>query len=467
MKITIYGWSTSFVGATFGDRASFKSATFGHGAWFKSATFGNDTQFAGAKFGNGAGFVGGRFGNRAWFGGVTFGDHAQLVAMTFGDLAWFEDTKFGDWASFGPILAAGQLVLDQAVFGLGPELAVSADRLRCRNTYLPEGAVLNVRWAEIRLDGVHFGRPSIVARIDPFLALNEEILDPWVKRSWRTDQPRIVSLRGTDVSNLTLSGVDLRACRFSGAHNLDQLHLEATIDLPDRPARVRAGWAVPPVWHWTRRRTLAEEHRWRRAQGKHSGWYPRACRLLGLAKQERSLQPADIALLYRALRKGREDSKDEPGAADFYYGEMEMRRHDRTAPKAERAVLWLYWLVAGYALRATRALACLFVLIAVAAVLLAAVGFAPAPAPLTATIAGAPPSLNVRLVASPAPSMTAERPFPDRLGAALLVALEGAVFRTSDQALSYEGKVIHTALRFLGPVLLGLGLLSIRGRVKR
>jgi len=63
--------------------------------------------------------------------------------------------------------------------------------------------------------------------------------------------------------------------------------------------------------------------------------------------------------------------------------------------------------------------------------------------------------------------MTAERPFPDRLGAALLVALEGAVFRTSDQALSYEGKVIHTALRFLGPVLLGLGLLSIRGRVKR
>jgi hypothetical protein len=25
--------------------------------------------------------------------------------------------------------------------------------------------------------------------------------------------------------------------------------------------------------------------------------------------------------------QGREDAKDEPGAADFYYGEMEMRRH--------------------------------------------------------------------------------------------------------------------------------------------
>jgi hypothetical protein len=37
--------------------------------------------------------------------------------------------------------------------------------------------------------------------------------------------------------------------------------------------------------------------------------------------------PAQAAAAYRALRKSREDNKDEPGAADFYYGEMEMRRH--------------------------------------------------------------------------------------------------------------------------------------------
>jgi hypothetical protein len=36
--------------------------------------------------------------------------------------------------------------------------------------------------------------------------------------------------------------------------------------------------------------------------------------------------------LYRALRKAREDAKDEPGAANFYYGEMEMRRHARPGP---------------------------------------------------------------------------------------------------------------------------------------
>jgi hypothetical protein len=43
------------------------------------------------------------------------------------------------------------------------------------------------------------------------------------------------------------------------------------------------------------------------------------------------LDPGQIAGLYRALRKGREDLKDEPGAADFYYGEMEMRRRARPA----------------------------------------------------------------------------------------------------------------------------------------
>jgi hypothetical protein len=38
------------------------------------------------------------------------------------------------------------------------------------------------------------------------------------------------------------------------------------------------------------------------------------------------LPPARLAVLYRQLRKAQEDAKNEPGAADFYYGEMEMRR---------------------------------------------------------------------------------------------------------------------------------------------
>jgi hypothetical protein len=48
--------------------------------------------------------------------------------------------------------------------------------------------------------------------------------------------------------------------------------------------------------------------------------------------------PDCIAVLYRDLRKAHEDCKDEPGASDFYYGEMEMRRHD-PPPHQQRSAL--------------------------------------------------------------------------------------------------------------------------------
>ena len=72
--------------------------------------------------------------------------------------------------------------------------------------------------------------------------------------------------------------------------------------------------------------------------------------------------PERLAGLYRQLRKAQEDAKNEPGAADFYYGEMEMRRKATTTPAGERAILWLYWLISGYGLRALRSLAALAIL---------------------------------------------------------------------------------------------------------
>jgi hypothetical protein len=154
-------------------------------------------------------------------------------------------------------------------------------------------------------------------------------------------------------------------------------------------------------------------------------------------------------VLYRALRKGREDSKDEPGAADFYYGEMEMRRQ-RTAPRsgrdesvgahptswAERWILRLYWLVAGYGLRASRALVGLAITIALlGAVSLDLWGFR-----------------------------------PDRsYGRALLFALESSIslFRAPEAKLTAGGEVIQIVLRLAGPLFFGLALLSLRARVKR
>ncbi|SNT58319.1 hypothetical protein SAMN05216252_14828 [Actinacidiphila glaucinigra] len=97
------------------------------------------------------------------------------------------------------------------------------------------------------------------------------------------------------------------------------------------------GWF--PV-RWTRRRTLAEEHHWRAARYGTDGWTPAPAGV-------ETHQPAVLAPLYRQLRKALEDGKNEPGATDFYYGEMEMRRHDLETSRGERMILWLYWRVPG------------------------------------------------------------------------------------------------------------------------
>jgi hypothetical protein len=150
-----------------------------------------------------------------------------------------------------------------------------------------------------------------------------------------------------------------------------------------------------------------------------------------------------VASLYRALRKGREDGKDEPGAADFYYGEMEMRRQpgDRDDGGGERtsfAARWVllgYWLVSGYGLRASRALLALAAVVALLAVPLDLWGFR-----------------------------------PDRAyGRALLFAAESSIslLRAPAATLTASGEVVELVLRIVGPLLFGLAALSLRGRVKR
>jgi hypothetical protein len=195
--------------------------------------------------------------------------------------------------------------------------------------------------------------------------------------------------------------------------------------------------------------------------------------------------------LYRALRKGREDNKDEPGAADFYYGEMEMRRHARheqardewqdrdwydwATARTEHAVLWLYWLISGYGLRASRALAAFIVVLLVAAGLFAFGGgfdlsaTATAGSPTTTTAAS--PTTATGPAASNPPSAPATTPATaDTSFVGALVFSARTVIgltRLPQPDLTRLGDVVQILLRILGPVLLGLAVLSVRGRVKR
>jgi hypothetical protein len=191
-------------------------------------------------------------------------------------------------------------------------------------------------------------------------------------------------LQRANVAGLGLSNVSVADCRFAGAHNLDKLRLEAGV-----------AFAINRRLSWDWRQVIAEERAWRAPRSRH--WTaPRSPSWLD-DQRPRELHAGQIAGLYRALRKGREDTKDEPQAADFYYGEMEMRRRARPPLRSdrdgrssgasrgrfERGVLTAYWLVSGYGLRAWRAVACLAVVTAIFAIAFHLVGFTKPPQPVS------------------------------------------------------------------------------------
>jgi hypothetical protein len=189
---------------------------------------------------------------------------------------------------------------------------------------------------------------------------------------------------------------------------------------------------------------IAEESAWRASRARPGQWIAPPWPDSG--DQPEPLSPGLVAGLYRALRKGREDAKDEPGAADFYYGEMEMRRHDHGATgdggsgsrgRATRSVLFAYWLVSGYGLRTWRSLTALAVVTVLLAVAFHFVGFT-------------------------------RPPEPPSYWTSLLFAFRSTISLTDNQVeLTAWGSFFQALLRITGPVLLALTLLALRGRVKR
>ena len=429
--------SACFQGTTFEKASCFQGASFNCRARFaydpdedaaprrQETTFTGWADFRHVGFRKGADFGGARFESRARFGGATFGTSEERA------LGSFDGARFASARSFGPMLGWGTVSLDRAIFESNVRIGISAPTVTCRRTIFLSRTTLETRNALVWLDDAEFGLPSVVAGAkDPLIEYDtEEPLDDGEllgrvvstsrdllaidRGAWR---PLVCSLQRANVGNLTLSEVDLTVCRFDGAHNLDGLRFEG-VDFP----------LVLNIWGVGRRAVYEERKMPRGDPGRAEG----------------------IARTYRALRKGREDNKDEPGAADFYYGEMEMRRRARRefgeSGSAKRTswtewlVLWAYKLVSGYGLRASRSL--IF---------------------LTATIVGGALMLEAWGFKS-----------PQSFGDSVLFSLESAAsfFRgptiIHGSELDREGHAIQIGLRLLGPLFFGLALLALRGRVKR
>jgi hypothetical protein len=264
-----------------------------------------------------------------------------------------------------------------------------------------------------------------------------------IARAWQrllaseiSERPQLLSLQRANVAGLGLSNVSVADCRFAGAHNLDKLRLESDVTLATAPLPLGSGG----------REVIAEERAWRANRSRPGDWVaPRWPHWLD-DQRPVVLDPGQVAGLYRALRKGREDAKDESGTADLYYGEMEMRRLAKgtrgaaSRGRVERWILTAYWLVSGYGLRAWRAVAWLAAVTALFAVAFHLVGFAVPPRPVSYWT-----SLLYAFRATL--SLTDNQVTLTRMGAA-------ATGRPAPHRPSTN-------------ILLGLALLALRGRVKR
>jgi hypothetical protein len=315
------------------------------------------------------------FSGRAWFDETEIRGSASFRDTYFGYLARFDGTvcageiTFRDARFPGNALMSGmtaeRIDLNRAWFASRVEIDADVGELSCVDGRFEAGVALKTA-GEVDASGAYFGAPSTIS-----LA-------------------KVTSLVNSDTSNLVLAFTDLSECSLVGAHRLELLRLDG------------ATFARPVGWWRARRRMLAEE---------------------GIATG------TQMATVYRALRKSFEDSKFEAGAGDFYYGEMECRRHSKDSSRAERVILWFYWLLSGYGQRASRALTALLLVIVTVTTLL--------------TVWGQDVEMAAR------------------------TALNAVVFRDDQLDLTAASEWTVLVARVLGPLLLALAVLAIRARVKR
>jgi hypothetical protein len=223
------------------------------------------------------------------------------------------------------LLTTNLVVLDDATFDGITEIAIVSSQVSCLRASFNKRLIFRARFAEMVLDGSSFAEPSVFASAKDKL-LNEDR----IPHNGQPSKARILSLRQVDVSTLTLADIDLSACLFQDAHNLDKLRIQGPQTFAYSPAawRLRVGQRDIPVWQrWSRRQTLAEEHHWRAKQPTSAGprdrsrlvkpgWHAPNTATPTLVSQRtrqpiQQLQPDSLVVLYRSLRKAEEDTKNE------------------------------------------------------------------------------------------------------------------------------------------------------------
>ncbi|MFK0154075.1 pentapeptide repeat-containing protein [Streptomyces sp. NPDC090493] len=464
---------TLFLGAVFPE-ASFEQAVFEDSVHFTNASFQGEARFSRVECLSTSSFARARFNGDAKFDRSTFAK-VSFTGATFATVADFSDTAFGKTPSLGPLVCTGTIDLEGAVFEAPVTLEIAAAAVDCQRTRWDATAELRLRHADLHLhDAVLTAPTAVTTHATPFSYLGLPL--PEAAINSREASVHVTSVQGVDASHLVLTDTDLADCRFTGAFHLDQIHIEGRTTFAPVPKGLHLRGRIWPV-RCSQRRTLAEEHHWRAQVTDHPAIFPQH------PPTERSWRtgphhgdpahtpdPEDIAAVYRQLRKAFEDAKNEPGAADFYYGEMEMRRHSRDdTSRSERALLHGYWLLSGYGLRASRALGWLAAAMLATVLLLMGFGL-PQRSPAqeaTGTVPAGGGRVTFTLDKDDPQNPTGNRFTGKRFDQALTVTLNSVIFRSSGTDLTTTGTYTEMASRLLEPALLALAVLAVRGRIKR
>jgi uncharacterized protein YjbI with pentapeptide repeats len=486
----------SFTDARFAGDAGFDKVTFGAAVWFERAEFSQrvcfpeaqfhePVLFDGAKIYGEARFDRGHFHREASFDQVVVDGAASFEGARFDGMARFDQTRFADDASFadarftaasqiGALVCARTLNLSGVIFTLPVTLQIAAGELVCERTQWESTAKLQLRYARVNLEGAVLSAPlDVTAHPVPFKTYGGHAVDESLL-SGRDETVQVVSVRGLDAAHLVLTDTDLSNCQFRGAFHLDQIRIEGRITFAEVPKGGHRQFGMR-LARWSQRRTVAEEHYWR-AQNADQAPNPdgTATRLWRTGPDHPAAadtpDPDDVTAVYRQLRKAFEDSKNEPGAADFYYGEMEMRRHDRDNTSCpERILLYGYWLLSGYGLRASRAAGWLIAAMIITVLLLMGCGL-PQNSPRQEASGNVPAGgghVTFTIDKDDPQNPTHDRFTGKRFEKALNVTLNSVIFRSSGQDLTTAGTYIEMGSRLLEPILLALAVLAVRGRIKR
>lgn len=465
--------SALFDGVEFSDWANFENATFTKDAFFQDTHF-KKANFDGVQFLDWALFGGAKFSTEASFHRATFQNAAIFKGATFNDVVEFNESEFPSTADFRDVKASTDAIFDGARFveisRFGP--IYCEQLLDLSNTHFEHPVLLIVDASRVRMRHTLFGAHASVQVARASIDLTHAVLNQPVdvigapstidfRTGSITSIASLTSLRGVDCAMLTVASLSLTDCTFSGAIHLDQLRLEGRWYFNRSPRRFSM---MPPFRH-TSRQVIEEERRRRAFSGRSTSH-----RIWGDGPIDRVVPQYDaLAMIYRQLRKSREDAKDEPGAADFYYGEMEMRRLSRKWSTSERWLLQLYWLLSGYGLRASRALGWLILAMLTTILLMMAFGL-PQESPKQEAVGIVPSSggkVTFEIDKTDPKNPSSERFTSERFEKSLKVTLNSVVFRSSGQDLTTTGDYIEMASRFSEPILLGLAVLAVRGRVKR